>query len=542
MAVMALSACGGSTHTGPAAGTAKFGGTVVDGLYEEPDNIIVGQSTETFAQLFMASIWAPLVWEDSHGLLQPGLLTEVPSPANGGYSADFKTLTLHLRPNLMWSDGSPLTAQDVLFTINLLSNPDYAQKTGFESSEVQSVTAPDNTTIVIHLKVVDVAFVSFSLTDVLDFSPIPQSIYGSMKAGDILKSRQGFMPPVSSGPFTITERVKGDHLTVVKNPHYYLAPKPYLNKMIFKIIPDQNTILTALQSGQIDTAWDLDINKLAQYRAISGYTAGSDSTPGSFEMIVFNLYSSTNHILEDINVRKAIKDGINLGPIVQQIWARVAVPDCDDAPGTFAHATDLIPCQTYDPTQAGQLLDSAGWTMGSDGYRHKGGKTLELRYSTTSSKAYRVQTETLVQQQLKAIGIKIDIVNYTADTYFGTILPNGTFDIGEYASAPTAGDPADFTQWDCDQFTPQTSGLNYMHWCDQTATAADKTALTNPDQTLRKNQYHILYSEIRDQVPAVFYYAYPNIWTHNTAVQNYVPGPAGPSETVALWDWWRTDA
>lgn len=539
---LVLSGCGPGSATTGNSNQPKFGGTVVDALYEQPDNLIVGQSNETFALLVMNTMWAPLFYTDANGNVQPGLVTEMPTVANGGYSSDLKTITLHLRPNIKWSDGSPITAQDVVFTMNLMGNSAYAPKTSWPGKEIASVTASDPSTVVITLNKVDVTFISFALTDALDFSPIPQSVYGNMSPGDIAKSQQAFMPKVSSGPFTISERVPGDHITVVKNPNYYQAPKPYLDKIIFKIITDQNTILTALQSGQIDTSWFLDVTKLDQYKSLAPtYQLALPKQAATWEAAFFNLYSSSHGILNDLTVRKAIQMGVNTKAMIQNILHGTGQETCDDAPATFAHATDLIPCNKFDSTAAGQLLDSDGWTMGSDGYRHKNGQTLELRWSTTANNARREQTEEAAQQDLKNIGIKIDIVNFPSDTYFGTTLPAGNFDIGEYASSATGGDPADYGTWDCDQF-PDAGGFNVEHWCDQTATNADKAALTNPDQTFRKQQYHILYTEIQSQIPAMFLYAYPDIAIASAKVKNYSPGPFGPEETVGVWNWWRTDA
>jgi peptide/nickel transport system substrate-binding protein len=537
---MVLSGCGPGGSSSNNSNTPKYGGTVTDALFEQPDNLIVGQSVETFAQLVMNTIWAPLVYIDNAGNLQPGLLSELPTTNNGGYSADFKTITLKLRPGLKWSDGSALTSADVVFTMNLMSNKAYAQKTGWKGAEIANVSAPDAQTVVVTLNKVDVTFLSYSMTDVLDFSPIPQAVYGSMDPAKITASQQAFQPPVSSGPFKVSERVPGSHITVVKNPNYYQAGRPYLDKIIFNIVTDQNTILTAFQSGQIDASWFLDITKVAQYKALApNYALALPKLAATWEGAFFNLYSSTNHILEDANVRKAIRMGVNTDAMITNILGGTGQATCDDAPATFAHATDLIPCNGYNPTAAGQLLDQDGWKMGSDNYRHKGGLTLELRWSTTAKNNRREETELAAQSDLKNIGVKIDIVNYPADTYFGDILPNGKFDIGEYASSATAGDPADNSQWDCDQF-PAQGGFNVMHWCDQTATTADKTATTNPDQSFRKQQYRILYNEIQSQVPMFFVYAYPDVAVASTKLHNYNPGPFGPEETVAVWNWWKS--
>lgn len=536
---LVLSGCG-PTSSGTTGNQPKYGGTVTDALYEQPDNLIVGQSVETFAVLVMNTIWAPLVYTDSAGLLQPGLLSELPTTTNGGYSSDFKTITLKLRPGLKWSDGSALTSDDVVFTMNLMSNPAYAQKTGWKGSEIASVTATDAVTVVIALKQVDVTFVSYNLTDALNFSPIPKAVYGSMDPAKIAASQQAFEPPVDSGPFKISERVPGSHITVVKNSNYYQPGRPYLDKIIFNIVTDQNTILTAFQSGQIDVSWFLDVTKIAQYKALApNYVLALPKSAATWEGAFFNLYSSSHHILEDASVRKAIRMAVNTDSMIGNILGGTGQATCDDAPATFAHATDLIPCNGYNPSAAGQLLDQDGWTMGADNYRHKNGITLELRWSTTSKNNRREATELSAQQDLKNIGVKIDIVNYPADTYFGSVLPNGTFDIGEYASSATGGDPADNSQWDCDQF-PAAGGFNVMHWCNQTATTADKTATTNPDQTFRKQQYHILYTEILNDAPMFFLYAYPDIAMGSAKLHNYAPGPFGPEETVAVWDWWRS--
>ncbi len=534
--IAALSACGPSATQGGSTGP-KQGGTVTDGLFEEPDSLLPQQSVETYADLADATIWASLFYGDNTGIIHAGLATDIPTVANGGLSSDGLTYTIHLRPNLKWSDGSPLTADDVAFTLTLFANPAYGAKTDASKfKEIDSATASDPNTIVIKLKSIDVTFLAVALTDPINFAPLPKAVYGSLDPASIAKSDNNFQPKVTSGPFVISERVKGDHITLTRNPNYYQAGKPYLDKFIFKIIPDQNTILTSLQSHTIDTSWFLDINKLDAYKAISGYKVALDKAPSSYEAIYFNF---TNPFLADIKVRQAITKGIDTSPVIQNIWKGIAVPTCDDGTGTFAHDPTLIPCYTPDAAGAKALLAGDGFTMGSDGYYTKGGKTLELRYSTTAGKAYREQTEQIVQQQLKAIGIKIDIVNYPADTYFGTILYDYTkYDIAEFANA-LGYDPNNNTQWACDQFTNgPNAGFNISHWCNQTADADIKTELTNPDQGARTTAFHDLYKQILTDLPAMYYYAFPNISVQNAKIQNYAPSPSGPSETWNVWDWY----
>lgn len=533
MATMLLTACGSSTNNGSGSNTPVMGGKITDGLFEEPDSLLPEQSQETFSDLVDATIWAPLFYGDNTGIIQPGLATVVPSTTNGGISADALTYTIKLRPNLKWSDGSALTSDDVAFTLNLIRNKDFAAK--YQASEygkIDSVTTPDPSTVVIKLKQVDVAFLALALTDPLNFAPLPKSEFGSIAAANVPKSPDAFQPKVFSGPFTITDRVKGDHITVKKNPNYFQAPKPYLDEIDFKIITDQNTILTALQSHSIDTSWFLDINKLDTYKTIPGYRVALDKAPGSYEAVYFN---ETNPFLADLKVRQAITMGIDAKPIIANIWKGIAVPTCDDGVATFAHDTSLIPCYKFDAAGAKTLLESDGFTMGPDHFYTKGGKTLELRYSTTAGKAYRVQTETIIQDQLSKIGIKVDIVNFPSDTFFGsTLYDYKQYDMAEFANS-LGYDPDNHTQWGCDQFTP--AGFNISHYCNPEVDAAIKTEQGDPNVANRTAAFHTIYKDIITDLPAMYYYAYPDIAIAPTKLHNYQPSAAGPSETWNVWDW-----
>ena len=123
MLLLILSACGGASTTSssstPSAGTPVKGGTWTDDLYEEPSSLIPNGSSETFSDLVDTTIYAPLFLGDKNGTITPGIVTELPTSANGGISADLKTWTFHLKPGLKWSDGQPLNAQDVDYTWKL---------------------------------------------------------------------------------------------------------------------------------------------------------------------------------------------------------------------------------------------------------------------------------------------------------------------------------------------------------------------------------------------------------------------------------------
>ena len=220
--LMLLSACGGptsSTSTTPttSAGTPVKGGTWIDDLYEEPSSLIPNASSETFSDMVDQTIYSPLFYGDSNGIIHPGLATVIPTVANGGASADFKTWTFHLRPGLKWSDGQPLDARDVDFTWRLWVNPKFTPASTIGYNLITSTDiSSDNLSITFHLKQGFGAFVA-AWTDGLN-SPMPAHHYQGVAPDKLLTTSDNLDPSVTSGPFMMSESKPGDHYTVVANP------------------------------------------------------------------------------------------------------------------------------------------------------------------------------------------------------------------------------------------------------------------------------------------------------------------------------------
>ena len=533
---IALAACGPTPVT-TSSNTPKRGGTLIDGLYEEPDSLLSNGSNETFADLVDASIWAPLAYGDPEGILHPALLKELPSVANGDISADAMHYTLKLLPNLKWSDGQPLTADDVVFTLNLWNTPAYGAKTntvGLPFIDFSTLKAVDATTVSFSMKQVFVPLINSQLVDE-NLAPMPKHIFGTMDPASILKSTENFSPTVVSGPFKISDRVKGDHINVVRNPNYYQAAQgyPYLDGINFKIIPDASTILTALQSGSLDTSWFLDITKQASYQALKGYTYYTEKHSATYENIIFNLHDPT---LADLQIRKAISMSLDIDTVISQVLKGTGQRTCDEDVGTFAHDPTLT-CYKMDPAGAKAVLMADGYTMGSDGYFQKNGKDLELTWGTTANNARREQGEQIFQQNLKDVGIKIDIKNFPADAWFGTVLPGGQFQIGEFANS-LGYDPDNASTWECNQTAAQ-GGANWSYYCNPAVDKALQAEETNPDQNARIAQFKIFQQALLTDIPVVYLYQYGQQGIARNTVHNYVLSASGPSETWNVWTWWK---
>src|SRR5262249_6842420 len=173
-------------------------------------------------------------------------------------------------------------ADDLAFSLRLYASPDFANTFGFPLTSaddpvgVDAVTKVDDLTVRLVLRYGTPSILAL-LADGAS-SILPKAVFASINPAEVPKSPESFRPTVTSGPFTVDDRKQGGSITLARNPHYYQAAQglPHLDRVIFQIVPDQDTILTALESHALTTSWFLDVTKLDDYRAILGYTTSFD--------------------------------------------------------------------------------------------------------------------------------------------------------------------------------------------------------------------------------------------------------------------------
>ena len=538
--ILVLNACGGGggspTPSTGGAGTPVKGGTWIDDLFEEPDSLIPNASSETFAAMVDYALYAPPVYGTPDGKLMPGIATEVPTVANGGVSADLKTVTYHLRSGLVWSDGQPLDARDFDYTWKLWSNSKFAVYNNINNLDIASAdVSSDNLSITFHLKNPLVSFVANWVDGF--YGLLPAHHYSSMDPAAILKSPDNLNPSVVNGPFMMSENKPGDHITLVRNPKYYLASQglPYLDKVVFRIVPDQNTILKDLQAGSVDSAYFLDVSKALAYEALSDYTVIGDPRTYSFESLYFNFKNKV--LANNPEIRQAMAMAVDSQTLIQVARRGIGGVLCTDHTITQKPGyTQGITCPQMHPdlNAANALLDSHGWVKGADGVRTKNGQRLEFQYSTTAGNLWRSDDQLINQTNFLKIGIKLDIQNYPASTLFGSFVADakpGVYDIVEYATSNTY-DPDDSTLFQCG--VPS----NLQYYCNPKLDAQYKAEQSSGDPAVRQKAFDAIHQIELTDFPMIVEFSAPDVSIVKKGTHNYVPSLLGLGSTIQIWLFW----
>ena len=441
----------------------SFKGTVVVGEWQEPKGLIgpIFYQAHTYA-IINSMYYAPLALNENDEL-EPEMLAEMPTLENGGVSADSKTYTLKFKDGFKWHDGQPVTSADFKFTWEFIMNPDTKAQTTAGWNKVESIDTPDELTAVIHMREPYAPFVPTTLA----FPILPKhALEGVSDPGNSEFARK----PLGNGPFMFKEWIPGDRLTIVANPDAPIPAK--LESIIFKFVPDINTLIALLRTGDVDLGYELPETQIPELEKLENVEVSA--IPGvAIERYYFNLrdpqdLTKPHPIFSDINVRKALSMGMDRFTVVDKIlqgYGQVAVTELDNT-AWFNEALEPVP---YDPEAAKKLLDEAGWVAGADGIREKDGVRLSFKHSMTTGDPIRENMQVFFQQNLADIGVEMIIDNHPAATLYGSCADDGIF-------GRSAFDMIGFTN-----FPP---GIDLSsEWADFYLTSTVKDCETNPSGT-----------------------------------------------------------
>ncbi|MBC7142375.1 MAG: peptide ABC transporter substrate-binding protein, partial [Rhodobacteraceae bacterium] len=375
----------------------------------------------------------PLGRYDEKGNLVPFLVEDIPTLGNGGVSEDLTSITWKLKPGLLWSDGSPVTSADVVFTAEYCMHPEggCAQLAKFEG--IDKVEALDDLTVKI------------SFTE-----PKPNP-YGPFMGGQspILQKAQfencmgarapectdANFSPIGTGPFKVDEFRPNDVISMSANPNYRDPAKPAFATLTFKGGGDAAAAGRAvLETGEFDYAWNL---QLAPDVLAGMAAAGKGEAMSAFGTLVERIEmnwtdpspdlpegerATAKHphpFLSDLRVRKALSMAIDRDLLVEVGYGQAGRPTCNLVPAPELYASDNTDCLKQDIEGAKALLEEAGFTPGPDGVRvNADGVSLKVLFQS-STNAVRQDFQALIKQWWSEIGVETELKNVDASVFFG---------------------------------------------------------------------------------------------------------------------------
>lgn len=373
------------------------------------------------------NLFSPLWGLNEAGKFVPVLAKEVPSVANGGISADGLSWKVTLRDDVKWHDGKPFSAHDVRFTFELIQNPQFRTRSRAGFALVTDIKVEGNT-ISWRMKQAFAPFLSFLAWCFI----VPKHILDGASDPNVTPFHAA---PVGTGPFKFVERKTGSHVLLEANKAFF-GKGPYLERLIFRYVPDLNVMYTQFRTGEIDYIGLQGIPPSHYAEAKTLKNCVVHLCPrGSVENLTLNL---AHPALKDKTVRQALYLAMDQKAIVDALYYGLPLPAASFmTPQNWAYNDKLAP-HVHDPEKAKAILEAAGWKPGKDGIREKNGVRLEFTNSTTTGNSTREQAQQLLVQDFAKVGAAMKINNMPAavlwakfwsDSQFDSLMTNTTYTV-----------------------------------------------------------------------------------------------------------------
>ncbi len=422
-------------------------------------------------------------------------------------SADQLTWTFHLRQDVMFSDGSPMTSADVKFSLDRSRN--YQGGFSFLDSAIAAISAPDATTVVIKTKhpwnplLADLA---------LWANAIYPANFGGKAEADFLQH------PIGTGPFTLDHWTKGVETKVVKNPHYWQPGKPYLDSVTWTFVPDDNTRILQLEGQQIN------IDSFPPFGALDSLKTQAGITVQTFDSNLVSYVLMNERIAEykDVHVRRAIAYAIDAQAMAQAALHGYGTVACSFMAPTIAYYDPNTPCLKHDMTQAASELGQSAYPNGFD-----------TKMLVGSTDVYQEAVGEILQQQLVPLKINVTLQKVDPGQLYST-LSKYDYELGYEAWASDIPDPDEQISFMTDpvgggagSYSTDYSNPTVIDWVHQ--------AEQEFDATKRAALYSKIQAQVAQDAPWAVLHFVPYQYAFSDAVHGFFVYPTGNYHLQDVW-------
>ncbi|NMB02442.1 MAG: peptide-binding protein [Firmicutes bacterium] len=521
----------------------EYGGQIIIGSIADAsllNPVIAGDSASYDINYW---VYDSLIRLDENLLPQPQLAT------GWDISDDGQTVTFYLHEGVKWHDGEELTSADVAFTVfsvldyksNSLMRPYFSALQGAQAylDEIDTLTkkqsageitadefsefaesafetlkqaggvmTPDKYTVVFNLEEPHAPFMTVSL----DLGIIPKHIY----EGTNINENPANSRPIGSGAFKFVEWRRDDRIVLEANDDYYKG-RPYLDRVIYRIIPDQTVMVTELRTGGIDMMTQPPPEVIASLEADPNLNIMTADTL-AYTFFGFQL---ENPLFQDVKVRQAISYAVDMESIVEFILLGYGQEATGPFPaGMWAYNPDARR-YPYDPDKAMKMLAEAGWTPGKDGILEKDGQRFEFTLETNQGNELREQMVVIIQEQLSEIGIVVNVSILEWPTFVDRLL-SANFEAVVVGWTGTADpDGYGYTVWHSSQFP----GRNTSKYANDRVDWLLEEARREMDIELRAKYYQEVHAILAEEQPYVFGYFADQVYAVHKRFKGFIPTP-----------------
>lgn len=416
----------------------------------------------------------------SHRGLVSELASEVPSLANGGISRDGKTIVYHLRRNLRWSDGTPLTAADVVFTTRIIISKDtpVASTGGWDHIAGVSSTRAGDIRFRLNAPYAPAVVTFFSSYGA--YSILPEHLLRGV--ADLRTATAFNQLPIGAGPFRYVSFRHGDRIVMEANPFYFRG-RPKLDRIEYRFLPDENTHTTQARTGEIDLALRLQPDQLQQLANAPALSFVKTTSVNS-GYIGFNTAKSP---FDDRRVRQALRYAIDRRRLLEVVYHGYGSVGDDPVTSLDPFFGGGVTTTGYDPVKAAALLAAAGWKISPDGIRRRNGKPLTVDFVDQTGNTIGATIVEIVRVEWQKLGVTVDSRTINSGVLFAADGPAARGDYGAmiYGEGITSVD-LDGT-FECRAVAPH--GFNYLRYCNPRVDSLLDRANASYDDAVRGKAY-----------------------------------------------------